>query len=304
MEYRDGRRLNVCAPSSICSFAQNNAFDHLKATAFVKIVDTRLFVRLAFLFQFYGAWKFHAFNGALISVVFSVYLVCVKKKREKKKKEERRKVALIKSNKDTRYEINFIVTHDGDKFPCLALHDLSSFKQKIGSSAYDELEVIGIDEAQFFGDLYDFCRRAADHDGKTVIVAGLDGDYMRYNYIISDHTTCGSRHIQNVATPLPIGFRQAGLDGVDIVIYAILTLKSFGSVLDVIPLADSVTKLNARCELCGKRACFSLRKTDEKQTELIGGAEVYMPVCRQHYVSGQVVIQAARTVLQQKVQCG
>ena len=56
MEYRDGRRLNVCAPSSICSFAQNNAFDHLKATAFVKIVDTRLFVRLAFLFQFYGAW--------------------------------------------------------------------------------------------------------------------------------------------------------------------------------------------------------------------------------------------------------
>lgn len=41
--------------------------------------------------------------------------------------------------------------------------------------------MIGIDEAQFFGDLYDFCRRAADHDGKTVIVAGLDGDYMRYN---------------------------------------------------------------------------------------------------------------------------
>jgi hypothetical protein len=40
--------------------------------------------------------------------------------------------------------------------------------------------VIGIDEAQFFEDLYDFCREAADHDGKTVIVSGLDGDYLRY----------------------------------------------------------------------------------------------------------------------------
>lgn len=43
-----------------------------------------------------------------------------------------------------------------------------------------QLDVIGIDEAQFFGDLYEFCCKAADHDGKTVIVAGLDGDYLRF----------------------------------------------------------------------------------------------------------------------------
>lgn len=43
-----------------------------------------------------------------------------------------------------------------------------------------QLDVIGIDEAQFFEGLYDFCREAADHDGKTVIVAGLDGDYLRF----------------------------------------------------------------------------------------------------------------------------
>ena len=40
--------------------------------------------------------------------------------------------------------------------------------------------MIGIDEAQFFEDLYDFCREAADHDGERVIVAGLDGNYLRY----------------------------------------------------------------------------------------------------------------------------
>lgn len=80
--------------------------------------------------------------------------------------------------------------------------------------------------------------------------------------------------------------------------------RSFGYVLDIIPLADSVTKLTARCELCGKRAFFTLRKTEEMQTELIGGAEVYMPVCRQHYVGGQVAIEAARVVLESQVQCG
>ncbi|GKV18762.1 hypothetical protein SLEP1_g29101 [Rubroshorea leprosula] len=122
-----------------------------------------------------------------------------------------------------------------------------------------QLDVIGIDEAQFFEDLYDFCCEAADHDGKTVIVAGLDGDYLR---------------------------------------------RSFGSVLDIIRLADSVTKLTARCELCGKRASFLLRKTEETQTELIGGADVYMPVCRQHYVNGQVVVETTRIVLEsQKIQC-
>ncbi|KAJ7964730.1 Thymidine kinase [Quillaja saponaria] len=166
-----------------------------------------------------------------------------------------RNVAMIKSSKDTRYAIDSIVTHDGAKFPCWALPNLLSFREKYGDEAYEKLDVIGIDEAQFFEDLYDFCCKAADHDGKTVVVAGLDGDYLR---------------------------------------------RSFGSVLDIIPLADTVTKLTARCELCGKRAFFTLRKTEEKKTELIGGADVYMPVCRQHYVNGHVVIEAARSVLESR----
>ncbi|KAF9688240.1 hypothetical protein SADUNF_Sadunf02G0176600 [Salix dunnii] len=158
-------------------------------------------------------------------------------------------VAMIKSSKDTRYANDSVVTHDGLKFPCWSLPDLSSFNQRLGDDEYHKLDVIGIDEAQFFEDLYEFCCKAADHDGKTIIVAGLDGDYLR---------------------------------------------RSFGSVLDVIPLAETVTKLTARCELCGKRAFFTLRKTEETQTELIGGSDVYMPVCRQHYVSGQAVIESTR----------
>ncbi|KAF8083692.1 hypothetical protein N665_0756s0010 [Sinapis alba] len=169
-------------------------------------------------------------------------------------RESGKKVAVIKSDKDNRYCTESIVTHDGEKFPCWPLPDLSSFKERFGFDAYENrLDVIGIDEAQFFGgDLYEFCREAADKEGKTVIVAGLDGDYLR---------------------------------------------RRFGSVLDLVPIADTVTKLTSRCEVCGKRASFTLRKTEERATELIGGAEVYMPVCRSHYVSGQGVLETARAVL-------
>lgn len=48
-------------------------------------------------------------------------------------------MAVIKSNKDTRYGLDYIVTHDGAKFPCVALADLSSFRQKFGADAYDQV---------------------------------------------------------------------------------------------------------------------------------------------------------------------
>lgn len=66
--------------------------------------------------------------------------------------------------------------------------------------------------------------------------------------------------------------------------------RSFGAVIDIIPLADSVTKLTARCEVCGQKAFFTLRKTCDTITELIGGADVYKPVCRKHYVNNQIVL--------------
>lgn len=46
---------------------------------------------------------------------------------------------MIKSSKDTRYAIDSVVTHDGLKFPCWALPDLSSFQQKVGDEAYEKV---------------------------------------------------------------------------------------------------------------------------------------------------------------------
>eukprot|EP00250_Pteridium_aquilinum_P000445 c10488_g1_i1 orf=550-1284(-) len=164
-----------------------------------------------------------------------------------------RSVAMVKSDKDTRYGLAAVVSHDGMQMPCWAVPSLASFRDQIGEEAYAKLDIIGIDEAQFLRDLYSFCQVAADHEGKTLIVAGLDGDFLR---------------------------------------------NRFGSILELVPLADSVVKLSSHCELCGKPACFTFRKSEESKKEVISGTDVYMPVCRQHYFSGQIAMETARTVLE------
>lgn len=50
-----------------------------------------------------------------------------------------RNVAIIKSNKDNRYGLDSVATHDGVKLPCCALPNLSSFRQKFGQDAYDQV---------------------------------------------------------------------------------------------------------------------------------------------------------------------
>lgn len=52
-----------------------------------------------------------------------------------------RSVAIIKSSKDNRYAADAVVTHDGTKFPCLALSDLSSFKLTFGADAYNKVNL-------------------------------------------------------------------------------------------------------------------------------------------------------------------
>ncbi|XP_058202101.1 thymidine kinase-like [Rhododendron vialii] len=65
--------------------------------------------------------------------------------------------------------------------------------------------------------------------------------------------------------------------------------EAFVQCLIFIPLVDSITKPTAQCELCGKRAFFTLRKIGETKMKLIGSLDVYMLVCHQHYDNGQVV---------------
>ena len=73
--------------------------------------------------------------------------------------------------------------------------------------------------------------------------------------------------------------------------------RPFGRVLDLIPLADRVTKLTAMCKRCGDGtpALFTFahnRRTEAAKTVgdnivCVGADEQYVPLCRKHYLLGK-----------------
>lgn len=74
-------------------------------------------------------------------------------------------------------------------------------------------------------------------------------------------------------------------------------------ILDLIPQADQVTKLGAECSYCRaaghpRAAHFTLRIAADSRQEVVGGADKYAPVCRQHYneLSGIREMTAAASV--------
>jgi thymidine kinase len=70
----------------------------------------------------------------------------------------------------------------------------------------------------------------------------------------------------------------AGLDGD-------FQRKRFGSIIDLIPVCDKVTKLNSLCGVCrdGTPGIFSLRTFQEKE-QIVIGSNNYIPVCRNCYL--------------------
>ncbi|XP_063720259.1 thymidine kinase, cytosolic-like [Symsagittifera roscoffensis] len=95
-------------------------------------------------------------------------------------------------------------------------------------------QLLRIDEGQFFDDIVSFCEKSANA-GKTVIVAALDGDFLRHG---------------------------------------------FNDILNLVPLAESVIKLNSVCMLCYGDASFTKRIGTEMTLEVIGGSDKYIAACR------------------------
>ncbi|KAG5853509.1 hypothetical protein ANANG_G00026710 [Anguilla anguilla] len=59
--------------------------------------------------------------------------------------------------------------------------------------------------------------------------------------------------------------------------------KPFGDILGLVPLAESVVKLNAVCMHCYKEAAYTKRLGSETEVEVIGGADKYHAACRSCY---------------------
>jgi len=83
------------------------------------------------------------------------------------------KLQLFNPRADDRYEGDSIVSHDESAVPSRPAESVA----EVGRELEPSVEVVGIDEAQFFGGrLGDFCTDLAE-GGVRVIVAGLDQDY-------------------------------------------------------------------------------------------------------------------------------
>ena len=149
-------------------------------------------------------------------------------------------VLILKNNKDNRYNFSdsYIVSHDQDKIKCVNTSELIKL---IDTEIFEKAEIIIIEEAQFFKDLYDFTILSTDLRNKKVIIVGLDGDFKR---------------------------------------------QPFGDILKLIPCSEKVTKLNAYCKLCndGTLANFTKRCINNTKQELVGSDDIYMAVCRKHYL--------------------
>ncbi|HMS66448.1 MAG TPA: thymidine kinase [Ignavibacteria bacterium] len=84
----------------------------------------------------------------------------------------KQRVKVFKPKIDNRYSEFEIVSHNEQSYPSEVVTDAEEVLEK----SFD-VEVIGIDEAQFFeNNLVGICQQLAD-SGRRVIVAGLDQDY-------------------------------------------------------------------------------------------------------------------------------
>jgi len=81
---------------------------------------------------------------------------------------------VIKYKKDTRYDSSMASTHDLQKMSAWGCDNLSELRDE----DLDGLDVIGIDEAQFFEGAVEFADKWASR-GKVVIVAALDATFER-----------------------------------------------------------------------------------------------------------------------------
>lgn len=94
-------------------------------------------------------------------------------RRMKRAQFAKQKVEIFKPAIDTRYDETEVVSHDSNAIPSTPVPNSSNIL-----ILADDVEVVGVDEAQFFDmGLVEVCNQLASQ-GVRVIIAGLDMDYL------------------------------------------------------------------------------------------------------------------------------
>ena len=85
-------------------------------------------------------------------------------------------LAVINHSCDNRYDDTMLSTHDKIMIPCLQTSTLT-----LVTNEMDNVDVILINEGQFFDDLYDFVVDMLKFN-KKIYISGLDGDFKRTKF--------------------------------------------------------------------------------------------------------------------------
>lgn len=94
-------------------------------------------------------------------------------RRIKRAKIARKRVQVFKPQIDTRYSAGEVSSHDGVRAEAIPVTTAAEIADLLAA----DVEVVAIDEVQFFDSaVVDLCERLAS-DGRRVIVAGLDQDF-------------------------------------------------------------------------------------------------------------------------------
>ena len=119
-------------------------------------------------------------------------------RRLKRAKFAHQRVEIFKPRIDVRYSEEEVVSHDANAIRSTPVES----PQNILLMTAD-VDVVGIDEAQFFDEsIVDVCRRLANN-GVRVIVAGLDMDYTGKPFGNGGVRHQGSRHLRPLRQPRP-----------------------------------------------------------------------------------------------------
>lgn len=92
---------------------------------------------------------------------------------------ETQNVKVINFSGDTRYHSTMLSTHDKVMIPCVFTNLIS---EVCDESRIADIDVILINEGQFFPDLYESVYKLVETYKKSVYVCGLDGDFKRRKF--------------------------------------------------------------------------------------------------------------------------
>ncbi|MFH0949035.1 MAG: thymidine kinase [Candidatus Aenigmatarchaeota archaeon] len=161
---------------------------------------------------------------------------------------------VFKPSIDTRYEINYVVSHNGSKIDSISIdcdkNGVTSILDKVNEiSQKMHIDIVGIDEVHFFDPSIVGVVNKLSSDGIHVIVAGLDKDFRG---------------------------------------------EPFGPMPQLLAIADYITKLDAVCVKCGGSATRTQRIINglpakyNDPVRLVGAKDFYEARCKNcHEVPGK-----------------